>query len=195
MPVSIQVQFCSKGHDTFICGRNKENRCRDCRNDYYKIYNSNHKEKMQKQNKEWSIEHKEELLKKAKKFRLENLEYFSNYMVQRRLLDTGFRLCHNLRTRLNHAVKNNFKGGSAIKDLGCTLEFFKKYLESKFYGDMTWDNYGSYWEIDHIKELHTFDLTDPIQLEQAVHYTNLQPLTINDHQKKTAINRLVTSEK
>jgi hypothetical protein len=42
------------------------------------------------------------------------------------------------------------------------------------------------WEIDHIIPLWKFDLEDSIQFKQAVHYTNLQPLTIEDHKKKTA---------
>lgn len=40
------------------------------------------------------------------------------------------------------------------------------------------------------EELWEFDLSDPIQFKQAVHYTNLQPLTIDDHRKKTAIGNI-----
>jgi hypothetical protein len=50
---------------------------------------------------------------------------------------------------------------------------------------MTWDNWGEVWELDHIEELHTFDLTDRDQFLEACHYTNMQPLTIPDHIKKT----------
>ncbi|MGH7974928.1 MAG: hypothetical protein ACREBR_05335 [bacterium] len=50
---------------------------------------------------------------------------------------------------------------------------------------MSWTNWGEVWELDHIKRLADFDLTEPIQFKQAVHYTNLQPLTIEDHKKKT----------
>lgn len=52
---------------------------------------------------------------------------------------------------------------------------------------MTWDNYGKgsdKWNIDHIRPLASFDLTDPIKFKQAVHYTNLQPLWQKDNLKK-----------
>jgi len=47
---------------------------------------------------------------------------------------------------------------------------------------MTWDNYGTYWEFDHIKQLayaKTFE--DIIELN---HYTNFQPLEINLNRMK-----------
>ena len=46
-------------------------------------------------------------------------------------------------------LKNNYKSGSAIKDLGCTVDKLKLHLESKFKLGMTWDNHGE-WHYDHI---------------------------------------------
>jgi 5-methylcytosine-specific restriction endonuclease McrA len=51
---------------------------------------------------------------------------------------------------------------------------------------MTWDNYGSYWVIDHVVPLSEFDLTKRAQILKACNYTNLQPLTKPDHYRKTA---------
>ena len=66
----------------------------------------------------------------------------------------------------------------------------KPYIESKFYGDMTWDNWGTVWELDHIVALHLFDLTNRKQFLKAINYKNLQPLTKSDHLKKTLKERL-----
>ena len=49
---------------------------------------------------------------------------------------------------------------------------------------MSWDNYGTYWEIDHIKELYKFDLTQYTQQMEAFNFTNTQPLTITENRKK-----------
>jgi hypothetical protein len=49
---------------------------------------------------------------------------------------------------------------------------------------MSWNNHGSYWEIDHIKPCSSFDLTDIEQQKQCFHYTNLQPLTIYENRSK-----------
>jgi len=83
----------------------------------------------------------------------------------------------NLRSRLSIAMKNNQKTGSAVRDLGCTVDEFKIYLESKFEPGMSWDNYGYRgWHIDHIQPLDSFNLADYEQLKIACHYTNLQPM-------------------
>jgi hypothetical protein len=90
-----------------------------------------------------------------------------------------FRLRTILRSRLNSAIKNNQKTGSAVKDLGCNIEELKLYLEAKFHPGMSWENYGKgsdKWNIDHIIPLVSFDLTNREELLKACHYTNLQPL-------------------
>lgn len=97
--------------------------------------------------------------------------------TNRRKTDLDFKLRQYLRSRLAHALRDNQKTGSAIDDLGCSIEDLRKHLESQFTGDMSWDNYGRKgWHIDHIEPLAKFDLTDREQFLKANHYTNLQPL-------------------
>lgn len=96
-----------------------------------------------------------------------------------------YKIAGNLRTRLYLALKNNYKKGSAISDLGCSIEELKSYLESKFQPGMTWDNYGrTGWHIDHIIPLASFDLTNKEELLKACYYTNLQPLWAEQNLKK-----------
>lgn len=113
---------------------------------------------------------------------------------QRKARDPQYKLIVSMRVRLNKAIKNNQKAGSAIKDLGCSVEHFKKYIESMFYNHITfdipmiWENYGKgygKWNLDHIRPLHVFDLTNREELLKACHYTNLQPLWTEDHIVKT----------
>jgi len=97
-----------------------------------------------------------------------------------------YKLSINLRCRLHSAINGNYKSGSAVKDLGCTIDELKVYLESKFQPGMSWDNYGKTgWHIDHIKPLASFDLTDKYQLLEACNYTNLQPLWAKDNLVKS----------
>lgn len=92
----------------------------------------------------------------------------------------------NLRNRLNKAIIGDFKSGSAVSDLGCSIKEFKAYLESKFKPGMTWDNWArDGWHIDHIVPLASFDLSNISQLKEACHYTNLQPLWAIDNLKKS----------
>jgi hypothetical protein len=99
----------------------------------------------------------------------------------------NFRLAANLRGRLGSAVKNNSKSGSAVSDLGCTIEFLKQHLSSKFQPGMSWNNWGNgfgKWNIDHIIPLAAFDLTDRQHVVLACHYFNLQPLWYEQNMSK-----------
>jgi hypothetical protein len=85
------------------------------------------------------------------------------------------------------ALKTDQKVGSAVRDLGCTVGELKAYLESKFQPGMAWQNWGvgaGKWNIDHVRPLVSFDLTDRQQFLQAYRYSNLQPLWSIDNLSK-----------
>lgn len=103
--------------------------------------------------------------------------------------DLNYKLSRRLRSRLYNAVLGLTKAGSAVALLGCTVDALRSHLEASFYphpttGEtMSWDNYGD-WHIDHIQPLNAFDLADRVQLAQACHHTNLQPLWAIDNLTK-----------
>lgn len=111
--------------------------------------------------------------------------------AERRKSDVSFKLRGALRSRLKNALKGR-PTSAAIRLLGCSVEELRAHIEGQFQVGMTWDNWGRgwggarEWHIDHIKALVTFDLTDPAQLAQACHYTNLQPLWASDNLAKGA---------
>lgn len=105
---------------------------------------------------------------------------------ERRKTDIHFKLSGNLRSRLRESIKNGCKGGSAIEDLGCSIEEFKQRIETQWSPGMTWGNYGKAgWHLDHIIPLASFDLTDESQVRKACHYTNYQPLWASDNIRKS----------
>jgi hypothetical protein len=69
------------------------------------------------------------------------------------------------------------------------MDEYTHYLEQMFTPDMNWDNYGEYWEIDHIKPIDAFDLNEEEQLYEAFKYTNTQPLKKEDNREKS--NKLI----
>ena len=71
------------------------------------------------------------------------------------------------------------KSVSHIDSLGCSIEELKIYLESLFYGNMNWNNYGKIWEIDHKEPL--VKANSKSELITLCHYSNLKPLLIQDH--------------
>lgn len=102
--------------------------------------------------------------------------------------DVTYRLAINLRSRLYLALKTNAKTGSAVRDLGCSIEELKAHLESCFYPRstneaMSWGNYGrGGWQIDHIEPL--FMLSNGKTVKELCHYSNLQPLWGEDNLQK-----------
>jgi len=108
----------------------------------------------------------------------------------KRQTDIQWKLKTNLRGRYLDALKRHTSGGkvnkhhSAIDLIGCSIEFYKQYLEQQFKPDMTWENHGILWEIDHIKPCAAFDLTDSKQQQECFHYSNTQPLYYSDNRSK-----------
>ena len=103
----------------------------------------------------------------------------------RREIDLNYRLKRAMRARLTRAIQRQQKGGSAIKDLGCSIEYLKRYIAAKFKNGMSWDNWGIVWQLDHIQPLASFNLTDRRQFLHACRYTNLQPLFLDEHRIKS----------
>src|ERR1043166_5727142 len=64
------------------------------------------------------------------------------YANKRREVDISYNLTIILRQRLNKALRGKYKTGSAVSDLGCSIDNFKLYLEGKFKPGMSWENYG-----------------------------------------------------
>lgn len=100
---------------------------------------------------------------------------------------TALAIRRDIRRMLNRLLNGKFQ---LAKDkhrdnLGCSISYYKTYLESKFQEGMTWENYGVCgWHIDHIIPCTAFDLTDPEQIKKCFHYTNTQPLWAKDNAKK-----------
>lgn len=86
------------------------------------------------------------------------------------------RVARNIRRRLKDFLKT--KDNNFAQDIGCTRAELVQHLESQFSEGMSWDNYGSgengdhvgSWHIDHIIPLSKFNGKYPN------HYTNLQPM-------------------
>jgi len=138
-----------------------------------------YKEIARKSDKQWYSKNKDKKLATNAKWKQENIEHCKkwhrDYKAKREACDVNFKISNKLRTRLWHAIKNKQKTGSAVNDLGCTIEELKIHLENLFQEGMTWENYGK-WHIDHIKALANFDLMNREELLKACNYSNLQPM-------------------
>ncbi len=192
----LDFNRCSVYYD----GRKKE--CRDCQKNQSRIYRENNKQKINeklrnnyKLNPEIQKERSEKWkknnvdnyrlsnYKKNKKWEDKNKEYRkqykNNYSTNRLKTDILFKISRNVRIRINKFLKNKSKSTENI--VGIPFDELKIYLEKKFVGGMSWENYGK-WHIDHIIPLSSANNEDEIY--KLCYYTNLQPLWSEENSKK-----------
>lgn len=146
--------------------------CRFCESARASAWNKRHPELHRKLNYAWNSRHP---------------EYASRQQRARRKACVRVRLAHNLRTRLNAAIRKAATAGSAVRDLGCSIPELKSYLEDKFLPGMGWHNWGrglGCWNIDHIVPFDLVDVSDREILLKAVHYSNLRPLWFSDNLRR-----------
>lgn len=115
-----------------------------------------------------------------------HLDYQKEYKRTKYQTDLSFKMKQILRSRLRKALSNNWKAGSSVELLGCSIEEFKIHIEKLFKPGMTWNNWAQDgWHVDHILPLDSFNLSDPEELKKACHFSNLQPLWYNDNCSKS----------
>jgi hypothetical protein len=90
-------------------------------------------------------------------------------------------ISERIRSRVRNVLNGKVKSKSTLELLGCSIDDLKNHLQSKFYANMSWENYGSYWHIDHIRACASFNLQNEEEQKICFHYSNLQPLTAKDN--------------
>jgi hypothetical protein len=101
----------------------------------------------------------------------------------------SYRIAMNLRVSLWGVLKRGGgkKADSVMAYIGCGIDELKVYLESKFTGEMSWDNYGKKgWHIDHIKPCASFDFTKEADLYKCFNYNNLRPCWAKENAAKSS---------
>jgi len=165
-------------------------------------YYLTHKKQCSQHAKEYYQKHREELLQYQKNYREQYPEKIKNRMkkyndinreinnkkIQEKLKNNiEFKLTHLLRMRIIKVLKGINKSKSTMKLLGCNIDFFKNYYESKFTEGMTWEKVmNGEIHCDHIRPCASFDLSKSNEQHKCFHYTNLQPLWAEDNLRKGA---------
>jgi len=106
---------------------------------------------------------------------------WSAWATKKKQEDPQFRMRRVLSRRIRNALAKWRVGKTTftIELTGTTTKGFVEHMEKQWQPGMSWRNYGhgeGLWQIDHIRPLASFDLTNDAEQRSAFHYSNQQPL-------------------
>lgn len=169
--------------------------------EYNKKWAKNNPDKVKAIYRRWRESHKKQERERVKKWARENTEYRKKYVQenkekikldqkkyekQRRKINPKYRLDRNMGSKISTLLKDK-KARRTWKELvGYTIESLIKHLEKQFDDKMTWENYGSYWEVDHRKpkSLFKYETAEDLEFKKCWALSNLQPLEKYENRKK-----------
>ena len=184
-----------------------KSKCKECRKqeskdrylnnlEYFERYRKENRDKIIESLTEWRINNPDYRRKYYEENYEKEIGYYKlnhekNKKKQREYVKKKYQndILYSLKIKLNgrlHKVlkKNNLTKNYKFCDiLGCNLQEFKLYFESKFTEGMSWELMGKEIHIDHI--IPCDSAKEEEQLIKLFHYTNLQPLWAKDNITKS----------
>lgn len=127
---------------------------------------------------------------KSREYYEKNKEKLLLYKLKRQKEKYKSDPIYRLNRRMRNSIGKHLRGekcGRHWEDLvGWDIEDLKKHLTKKLKDGMTWDNYGSYWHLDHIIPVsaHNFKTEKDIDFKKCWSLKNLQPLEAKENLSK-----------
>lgn len=175
-----------KGGNGFRCY------CADCRKkrepyrpEYFLKWREENQEKKSESDKRWRRNNIERIKAHKKSPEYKIIKKASDSTYYNKIKEQGGSMleARKLRAKLSGAIRK--RKDNLIEPFGYSLKDLMIHLESKFTNDMSWENYGrGGWNIDHIKPLIYFDLTNPEIIKEAFSLNNIQPLYESENASK-----------
>lgn len=101
----------------------------------------------------------------------------------------SFKISSNVSRAIRNRLTNNghYKKCRTFEALPYTPQQLKEHLESQFNENMNWDNYGSYWHIDHVypQSLLPYESLEDDNFKKCWELNNLRPLEAIENIKKS----------
>jgi len=178
------------------------NECKECRCNIEKQRRQNNIEEFKKKDKEYYQKNKETHKKKSKEYTIKNHDkiilnkkyyYQKNkekiriYHLQNKTKRNSriklrrkeypiFSIKESIRARIHEALNKKKISTSNLTLIGINNINLKKWIEYQFNDKMNWENYGSYWVIDHVIPVSFFNLINNFEKLICNNWTNLRPL-------------------
>jgi len=164
---NFRTKMCS------VCSRQKQlDRCKSYKqrnkesvSEYNKAYKEEHKEEVDEYNRVYNIGHREEIQERQTRTQRE-----------RRKVDPEFKVSKLLRHQFYKFSIEQKSTKLMINLVDCSIKNFRKWIEYNFTQDMSWNNYGIYWHIDHIILCSLFNMLNYEEQKACFNWQNTRPL-------------------
>lgn len=170
-----------KDHQYYL--KNSE-RIKEYSKEYYQINIERHKEK----SKEWYLANQDKVKESRQRYIDKDPEavkkYMNEYMKNRYATDINYKIKSIINKRLRDGLRST-KNFPTIDYLGCSIEHFKAWMEYQFDDNMSWENLGSYWHIDHVKPCSSYNFNSHSQIFECYNWSNLRPLEKTENIRKS----------
>ena len=168
--------------------RHNRCKCKNCEKDYGRKYRQSDIGKQKA--KEWSNNNKNKHKKLQSEWAKNNRQHLNDKFNFRWTNDFEFKIKKSCQKHLINNLKNKQK--STMKYFSCDIEFFIKWLKYCFTDKMNIQNHGTYWHLDHVIPVSSFNLNNPDDLHLCFHYLNYMPITVTDNLSKN--NKIIYSQ-
>lgn len=184
-----------------ISKKNKENYNPILKKEYNQDYYKKNKDSLIKQAREYTLNNLNKTKEYQKQYRSENKENRKIYAnsnrehinnglrilrQEKRNNDGAYRFRQNMGSLLSVILKNpSWQIVSKVEEyLGCSIYEFKNHIENQFTEEMSWENYGNFWELDHIKPCSSFNLNNEEERKNCFNVLNTRPLKVSENRIK-----------
>ena len=189
------TEFYLRKDTRYLSGFRYTNPCKECnrKKSSDRLSKLTMEQKKEAWNK-WRNANKEYVNECGREYRKQNPEITKRISLrykESKKQDIQFQISESLRKKTNYYLIKNKKYNMKINLFGADTEFVIKWIQFQFTNEMNWENYGKYWEFDHIKPMDSFDLFNKIERYECSHWSNLQPIKKEENASKK--NKIITN--
>lgn len=176
--------------------QNKEKLKEQVRENYYRNIDRYHKYDKQRSDTEERKQYRKEY---NDKYRAENIDRLRKCDIERypkRRENLEYVLSSAISSGIRRCI-GNIKANRHWEDLvNFNFEQLKEHLEKQFTSEMSWNNFGSYWEIDHIIPRNLFNIksAEDEQFKICWSLANLRPLEKSLNRQRPKDGRDISKE-
>jgi hypothetical protein len=164
--------------------------CKPCRSIDSKLKYQKDKDRIIRVSLAWHNKNKERCAIVAKEYINKNREKYNArkraYIRRKYKENISYRITFALRSRLQKAITHGqgFKRLSSVKLLGIGFDDVRNHLQGMFTGEMSWDNYGALWHIDHHIPCAAWNMKNEHHQLACFNWRNLKPMLKRENRVK-----------